>query len=78
LNVHKVVKAGEAALKAFELSVDTRIAGVRLARVWRAFRALDDEQATLRSTIEGLCEEHADIGAVPVSELRPLCRKVNP
>lgn len=46
-----VVKRGELALKELELSVTTKADKARIDRVWRAFRALDEEQASANAAL---------------------------
>lgn len=51
--LHRVrVAKGERALRELELSVTTQADRDRIDRVWRALRALDDEQAALTTELE--------------------------
>lgn len=71
------VARGEKALKALELSCVTSAGYGRIARVWSALWALDQEQAQLKIGIEELIEVYEERGGSRdtfFAELRKLVR----
>lgn len=69
-SVHDVVKRAQKAWSELELSLVTKADKERHWRVWEGLRALDDEQADLKATLEMLFDENADVGAITFEQVQ--------